>query len=75
MVNKNPMDRKKISRNEVRSNYNKTYESSDHLRDSDNSYEWVLNCLKPSPGSIILDIACGFGILLEKAKESWIAMD
>ena len=52
----------------ISQSYNKAYEESDHLHDSDNLYRWVLTKLKVASRKKILDIACGVGLINKHAE-------
>jgi ubiquinone/menaquinone biosynthesis C-methylase UbiE len=49
--------------------YDEAYANSDHLRDTDALYRWILKKLDPLPGKKLIDVACGLGILVFYAKE------
>ncbi|HKZ36799.1 MAG TPA: methyltransferase domain-containing protein [Chryseolinea sp.] len=68
MNNHGPKTIPTISPKQIRAAYNESYDSSDHLRDSDTSYRWVLEKLKVARGTALLDIACGHGVLLKEAE-------
>ncbi len=58
-----------VTKQEIIESYNRTFTESDSmLRDVDGLYRWVLNKLKPRPGTRLLDIACGRGILIKHAN-------
>src|SRR3990172_5992302 len=52
----------------ISQSYNKAYEESDHLHDSDNLYRWVLTKLKVASRKKILDIACGVRLINKHAE-------
>lgn len=67
MQNKRLDQQPTISQSKILDAYNKAYESSDYLRDSDVAYRWVLQKLRVKPGYELLDIACGHGVLIKEA--------
>src|SRR5512144_1336155 len=59
----------KITKREIMEAYDQDFAVSDHLRESDAHYRWVLGKLKPQPGTRLLDVACGMGLLVRYAQE------
>jgi ubiquinone/menaquinone biosynthesis C-methylase UbiE len=49
--------------------YDETYSNSDHLRDTDALYRWILKKISPLPGRRLLDVACGLGLLVYYARK------
>jgi SAM-dependent methyltransferase len=43
--------------------------TSDEIRHIDSFYEWLLSLLEPVPGSSLLDVACGVGVLPRLAED------
>lgn len=62
-------DPPKVTKQEIIESYDRAFETSDHLRDSDALYRWVLGKLKPEKNTRLLDIACGLGLLVRYAQE------
>lgn len=56
------------SQGQIIESYNTSFETTDNLRDSDTSYRWILEKLNVFQGAKLLDIACGFGVLLQEAN-------
>lgn len=65
-------EKPKVTKKEIIESYNHAFEVSDHLRDSDALYRWVLNKLKPLPGRKLLDVACGLGLMIRYAQECYV---
>jgi ubiquinone/menaquinone biosynthesis C-methylase UbiE len=59
----------KVTKEEIIRSYNQAFAVSDHLRDSDALYRWVLQKLNPQAGTNLLDVACGLGLLIRYAEE------
>lgn len=49
--------------------YDDIYESEAPIRHPDTFYRWILNLIDPRPGTRLLDVACGKGVLPEMAAE------
>lgn len=58
-----------ITEKELIQSYDRFFSESENLRDSDALYRWVLSKLKPRPETLLLDIACGMGLLLRYAQD------
>ena len=56
-----------LSQNQIAQIYDELFKGQGRLRDSDSLYNWVLDRLHPSPGSNLLDVACGEGLLVDAA--------
>lgn len=53
----------------VKGAYDDIYESEKPIRHPDTFYRWILRLLDPLPGSRLLDVACGEGVLPIMAAE------
>ncbi|HEX9092242.1 MAG TPA: methyltransferase domain-containing protein, partial [Anaerolineales bacterium] len=60
---------KQLSQNEIALIYDELFKGTGRLRDSDALYNWVLDRLKPTAGSKLLDVACGEGLLVKAARQ------
>jgi len=49
--------------------YESIYSSSDKIRQIDSFYIWLLDLVEPVPGKRLLDVACGVGVLPNKAAK------
>jgi ubiquinone/menaquinone biosynthesis C-methylase UbiE len=58
-----------ITEQELIRSYDHIFADSENLRDSDALYRWILGKLRPRPGTRLLDVACGMGLLLRYARE------
>lgn len=50
--------------------YESIYGSADEIRQLDSFYLWLLELINPTLGKRLLDVACGVGVLPNKAAES-----
>ena len=67
-----PVSSSEVHPKAVRQAYDQAYRESDFLRDTDASYRWALRKLEVIPGSRLLDIAFGLGIMLKEAQRKGV---
>ena len=62
-------DSPKITPEDLSDSYDKIFEGSHRLRDTDSFYRWILKKLNPIAHQRLLDIGCGEGILVDFAHK------
>ncbi len=64
----NTRTNKQLTQTEIAHIYDDLFNEQGRLRDSDAFYSWILKKLGPTPGTKLLDIACGEGLLVAAAR-------
>jgi len=59
----------KIDRNQIIKSYDDKHQKSDQFLPDEGLYRWVLKRCQPQAGMIMLDVACGMGMMINQGKK------
>ncbi len=64
---------KEINKDEIINSYNAKHQQSDQFMPDEGLYRWVLKHVKPIPGTSLLDVACGMGMMMHQGFRSQLS--